>query len=99
MEEGSTKNGRQRSKMTHEAGQVSSRSTARSTGGEGRSTARSTGVHDVHRVSPVDRKQAALGLGPVNRTVDRRHGSVDRQTRFSFPYGIRIPFLFGIESS
>ena len=37
------------------AGQVSSRSTARSTDGEGRSTAQSTGVHDVHKVSPVDR--------------------------------------------
>ena len=46
-----------------EAGQICSRSTARSTGGEGRLTARSTGVHDVHRVSPVDR--------PVDRGKER----------------------------
>ena len=74
-----------------------------------RSTGLSTGVHDVHRISPIDRsierstdlKQAALGLGPIDRPIDRGHGSVDRpvdrQTRFGFPFWIRILFLFGIE--
>jgi len=68
-----------------------------------RSTARSTVIWKLSTSRSTDWKQAALGLGPVNRTVDHGHGSVDRpidrQTRFDFPFGIRIPFLFEIESN
>jgi len=112
VEEGSTEIERQRSENRRiEAGQEESSRPPGRPVDRARSTGQSTDVHDVHRISPVDRgmerstvrwtdwKQAALGLGPV----DRGHGSVDRpvdwQTRFGFPFRIQIPFLFGIESN
>ena len=68
-------------------------------------------MHEVHKHRtfdrPVDRCREA-----VDRPVDRLKGAksrletvesvarpIDRQTRFDFPFGIRIPFLFGIESN
>ena len=79
-----------------EQARLCSRSAARSTGRGGRSTARSTGVHDVHKVSPVDR--------PVDRERERSTDAVDRgmgrstgRSRFDIPFGIQIPFLNGIE--
>jgi len=112
MEEGSTEIENQRSKTVH---WNRARLCSRSTGGECRSAARSTGVHDVHRVSPVDRpidwgrerstsavdKLTGLcsRLDPVDRRGRPWHGSVDRQTRFDFPFGIQIPSLDGIESN
>ena len=47
------------------------------------------------------RARSTVDMG--RSTGDRGHGSVDRpvdrQTRSGFPFRIRIPFLFGIESS
>jgi len=57
-----------------EVGQVSSRSTARSTGGEGWSIARSTGVHNVHRRMPVDSPVDRLKAGCSRFGSDRPHG-------------------------
>jgi len=82
------------------------RSTARSTGVHDvhkiitvdcpvdRGRERSTGL--------VDRLKAGCSLlGAVDRRGRPWHGSVDRpvdrQARFDFPFGIRIPFLDGIE--
>ena len=53
-----------------EQARLCSRSATRSIGGEGRSAAQSTGVHDMHKVSPVDR--------PVNSGRERSTGPVDR---------------------
>ena len=56
----------------------------------------------VHRKKAVDRPVDRLTwpnsrLGPIDRAGRPWHGSVDRQARFDFPFGIRIPFLGGIE--
>ena len=51
---------------------------------------------------PVDRRTGLCSrLGPIDRRGRPWHGSVDRpvdrRARFDFPFGIRIPFLDGIE--
>ena len=80
VEEVSTEIGNQRrEKWSIEQARLCSRSAARSTGGEGRSAARSAGVHNVHKVSPVDR--------PVDRGRERSTGPVDRLTGLSSQLG------------
>ena len=74
------------------------------------STGQSTGVHNVHRSMPVDhpvdrgmngREQDALGLGPVDRTVDLDMGRSTGQPIDAFwLFFIDLDsFLVGIESS
>ena len=71
IEKVSTEIENQRSeKRRIEQARLCSRSVARSTGGGGRSTAWSTSVHDVHKVSPVDR--------PIDRGRERSTGPVDQ---------------------
>jgi len=87
-----------------ELARLCSRSVVRSTGGGGRSTARSIGVHERAQEGsdrppgrPTDKALVSVGPGrPWYGSVDQ---PVDRQARFDFPFGIRIPFLDEIESN
>ena len=89
--------------LVDKAGRPFGRPTCTTCTAKERSTARLTMAKERSTARLTDCMMAALcwcrSTGPVDRAQGSVDRPVDRQTRFDFPFGIRIPFLFGIESS